>query len=141
MKVSFPNLRPAAQPANRRQDAARRHDTGHVDAARPVAAPPARTTAGVADQDQWLHDPAAPAGEGAAPLASPPEPVREAAVTRAEAALPAGAPAAPPPGDGDPAAGQARAAAESIRQEVLTRPQAAGVHGNLVPATVLNLLG
>lgn len=140
MKVSFPNLRPAAQPANRRQDAASHPDSGRPGVLHAAPASPARATAGAADQDRWVHDPAAPEAGGTAPGTALPDPAREPAESRAQESRDTGSTLTGPPTGGDPTAGLARATAEKVKQDLLARPQAAGVHGNLVPATVLNLL-
>jgi hypothetical protein len=96
---------------------------------------------------------------GAPPTPTPP--LRRAEASRRPVATPVEAPGTPLPAVPDPpalyeagsAAGgaamavpamvpdQARLAAELVRQDVLAQPpQASGIHGNLVAATVLNLL-
>lgn len=96
---------------------------------------------------------------GAAPPPTPP--LRRAEASRRSTAAPVEAPGTPLPAIPEPpslSAGgpaddagatappamvpdQARLAAELVRQDVLAQPpQASGIHGNLVAATVLNLL-
>lgn len=121
MSIRIPGLSPPQPAALRRQDDARaraeRTETARA-ANRPQVNEP--------DVDQWV-----PRADVAGPE-PPQEPI--VAESAADRRQPDSVAAAPGP---DAAA----LAAESVKRAVQARPpQATGIHGNLVPATVLNLL-
>lgn len=121
MSIRIPGLSPPQPAALRRQDDARAR-AERSESARAAARPQVNEP----DADQWV-----PRAEVAGPEPPVVPMVADSAADREQPE----AVVAPPGPDA------AALAAESVRRAVQARPpQATGIHGNLVPATVLNLL-
>ncbi len=120
MSFRIPGVSPPPAAAVRRQDESRaRLDKAAADSAGRERAPVAEP-----DVDQWIPRPFAAGPEPPAPVEAPPvAEAREGPEPQPTTAEAAGT------------------AAETVRRAMQAGPpQAYGVHGNLVPATVLNLL-
>ncbi len=135
MSLRIPGTLPPPTPMVRRDEPSRRPTVDSGNAANPASPPgapvggavPVRAADVEPAKDQWVRSAEAPAAS-ATPLASPAAPEGAAAY----GAVPVVTDAAPE---------EAKLAADRVRQDVLARPpQASAVHGNLVAATVLNLL-
>lgn len=141
MSLRIPGAPPPVKPPLRPTEATRRPAPTPVDA--PTAptvpvAPASSSTSGTSapvsafatemKMDQWVSG-----GEVSRPAPAVPKPP---AVSEGGSAYGDGATAAPAM-----APDQALLAADLVREDVLAQPpQASGIHGNLVAATVLNLL-
>lgn len=138
MSLRIPGAPPPATPTLRRTEVARRPAPTPVDAPNAPSVPTANATGGASapvsafatemKMDQWVSREEVATASPAAP--------ESPAVPEGGSAYGAGARAAPVM-----VPDQAQIAADLVRQDVLAQPpQASGIHGNLVAATVLNLL-